>query len=152
MPFVTERWLGGMLTNFATIRKSIKKMQTIDRMLQDGTASNMTKKEILTLTRERNKLEKILGGIANLNRIPHAVFVVDIVHEHLAIKEAHKLGLRTFGMVDTNSDPGQVHFPIPANDDASKSIELIVNYATSVIKEGLEERRKSNDAEEAAAK
>jgi small subunit ribosomal protein S2 len=152
MPYVTERWLGGMLTNFATIRKSIKKMQTIDRMLQDGTASNMTKKEILTLTRERNKLEKILGGIANLNRIPHAVFVVDIVHEHLAIKEAHKLGLRTFGMVDTNSDPGQVHFPIPANDDASKSIELIVNYATSVIKEGLEERRKSNDAEEAAAK
>jgi small subunit ribosomal protein S2 len=152
MPYVTERWLGGMLTNFATIRKSIKKMQTIDRMLQDGTASNMTKKEILTLTRERNKLEKILGGIANLNRIPHAVFVVDIVHEHLAIKEAHKLGLRTFGMVDTNSDPGQVHFPIPANDDASKSIELIVNYATSVIKEGLEERRKSKDAEEAAAK
>lgn len=151
MPYVTERWLGGMLTNFATIRKSIKKMQTIDRMLQDGTASNMTKKEILTLTRERNKLEKILGGIANLNRIPHAVFVVDIVHEHLAIKEAHKLGLRTFGMVDTNSDPGQVHFPIPANDDASKSIELIVNYATSVIKEGLEERRKSKDAEEAAA-
>lgn len=151
MPYVTERWLGGMLTNFATIRKSIKKMQTIDRMLQDGTASNMTKKEILTLTRERNKLEKILGGIANLNRIPHAVFVVDIVHEHLAIKEAHKLGLRTFGMVDTNSDPGQVHFPIPANDDASKSIELIVNYATSVIKEGLEERRKSKDAEESAA-
>jgi len=97
-------------------------------------------------------LEKILGGIANLNRIPQAVFVVDIVHEHLAIKEAHKLGLRTLGMVDTNSDPNQVHFPIPANDDASKSIELIVNYATSAIKEGLEERRKSKDAEESAAK
>ena len=125
MPYVTERWLGGMLTNFSTI---------------------------LTLTRERNKLEKILGGIANLNRIPQAIFVVDIVHEHLAIKEAHKLGLRTLGMVDTNSDPNQVHFPIPANDDASKSIELIVNYATSAIKEGLEERRKSKDAEEAAAK
>ena len=152
MPYVTERWLGGMLTNFSTIRKSIKKMNTIDKMLQDGTASSMTKKEILTLTRERNKLEKILGGIANLNRIPQAVFVVDIVHEHLAIKEAHKLGLRTLGMVDTNSDPNQVHFPIPANDDASKSIELIVNYATSAIKEGLEERRKSKDAEESAAK
>jgi small subunit ribosomal protein S2 len=151
MPYVTERWLGGMLTNFSTIRKSIKKMNTIDKMLQDGTASSMTKKEILTLTRERNKLEKILGGIANLNRIPQAVFVVDIVHEHLAIKEAHKLGLRTLGMVDTNSDPNQVHFPIPANDDASKSIELIVNYATSAIKEGLEERRKSKDAEESAA-
>ncbi len=151
MPYVTERWLGGMLTNFATIRKSIKKMNTIDRMLQDGTASSMTKKEILTLTRERNKLEKILGGIANLNRTPAAVFVVDIVHEHLAIKEAHKLGLRTFGMVDTNSDPNQVHFPIPANDDASKSIELIVNYLAGAIKEGLEDRRKAKDTEEAAA-
>ena len=151
MPYVTERWLGGMLTNFATIRKSIKKMNTIDRMLQDGTASSMTKKEILTLTRERNKLEKILGGIANLNRTPSAVFVVDIVHEHLAIKEAHKLGLRTFGMVDTNSDPNQVHFPIPANDDASKSIELIVNYLAGAIKEGLEDRRKAKDTEEAAA-
>ena len=151
MPYVTERWLGGMLTNFATIRKSIKKMNTIDRMLQDGTASSLTKKEILTLTRERNKLEKILGGIANLNRTPSAVFVVDIVHEHLAIKEAHKLGLRTFGMVDTNSDPNQVHFPIPANDDASKSIELIVNYLAGAIKEGLEDRRKAKDTEEAAA-
>ena len=151
MPYVTERWLGGMLTNFSTIRKSIKKMNTIDRMLQDGTASSMTKKEILTLTRERNKLEKILGGIANLNRTPSAVFVVDIVHEHLAIKEAHKLGLRTFGMVDTNSDPNQDHFPIPANDDASKSIELIVNYLAGAIKEGLEDRRKAKDTEEAAA-
>ena len=151
MPYVTERWSGGMLTNFSTIRKSIKKMNTIDRMLQDGTASSMTKKEILTLTRERNKLEKILGGIANLNRTPSAVFVVDIVHEHLAIKEAHKLGLRTFGMVDTNSDPNQVHFPIPANDDASKSIELIVNYLAGAIKEGLEDRRKAKDTEEAAA-
>lgn len=141
MPFVTERWLGGMMTNFSTIRRSIKKMQTIDRMLADGSLESVTKKERLTLTRERDKLEKVLGGIANLTRLPSAVFVVDISHEHIAIAEAHKLGLRTLGVVDTNCDPNQVDFAIPANDDASKSISLIVNYMAEAIRQGLEERR-----------
>lgn len=143
MPFVTERWLGGMMTNFSTIRKSVKKMNSIDKMLADGTLSSVTKKERLTLTRERNKLEKVLGGIANLNRLPSAVFIVDTHHEHLAIAEAKKLGLTTFAMVDTNSDPNQVDFPIPANDDASKSITMITNYAVNMIKEGLTEREKN---------
>ena len=143
MPFVTERWLGGMMTNFSTIRRSIKKMQTIDRMLADGSLESVTKKERLTLTRERDKLEKVLGGIANLTRLPSAVFVVDISHEHIAIAEAHKLGMRTMGVVDTNSDPNQVDFAIPGNDDASKSIGLIVNYVAGAIKEGLEERKQA---------
>ena len=144
MPFVTERWLGGMLTNFATIRKSIKKMQTIDKMLSDGSGSyeSITKKERLVLSREREKLERVIGGIAQLNRIPAAIFVVDISHEHIAISEAHKLNMTTFAMVDTNSDPNMVDFAIPANDDASKSVELIVNYITGSIIEGLEERKK----------
>jgi small subunit ribosomal protein S2 len=146
MPFVTERWLGGMMTNFATIRRSIKKMQTIDRMLTDGTLESVTKKERLTLTRERNKLEKVLGGIANLNRIPAAMFIVDISHEHIAVAEAHKLGVRTIGMVDTNSDPGQVDFAIPSNDDASKSISIIVNTITKAIQEGLDERKSAKAA------
>ena len=150
MPFVTERWLGGMMTNFATIRRSIKKMQGIDRMLQDGTMDSVTKKERLTMTRERDKLEKVLGGIANLNRLPAALFIVDIHHEHIAVSEAHKLGMRTFAMVDTNSDPNLVDFPIPANDDASSSINIIVQYVTSAIQEGLEERRKSKSEKEAA--
>ncbi|NND09405.1 MAG: 30S ribosomal protein S2 [Saprospiraceae bacterium] len=145
MPFVTERWLGGMMTNFSTIRRSIKKMNNIDRMLGDGTLTSVTKKERLTLTRERDKLEKVLGGIAGLNRLPHAVFMVDIHHEHIALAEAQKLGMKTYGMVDTNSDPNLVDYPIPSNDDASKSIRIITNYLTECIKEGLEERKKSKE-------
>ena len=141
MPHVTDRWLGGLMTNFATIRKSVKKMNSIDKMLADGSLSSITKKERLTLTRERNKLEKVLGGIANINRLPQAVFVVDISHEHIAIAESKKLGLQTFAMVDTNSDPNKVDFAIPANDDASKSVKIITDYLTSQIKEGLEERK-----------
>ncbi len=143
MPFVTERWLGGMMTNFATIRRSIKKMQTIDTMLADASLTSITKKERLTLQRERDKLEKVLGGVANLNRTPAAMFVVDIVQEHLAITEANKMGIRTIAMVDTNCNPGLVDFPIPANDDASKSIQIITKIMIDAIKEGLEERRKS---------
>jgi small subunit ribosomal protein S2 len=120
-------------------------------MLNDpNVAKSMTKKERLTLDRERTKLEKVLGGIANLNRLPSAIFIVDIAHEHIAVAEAHKLGLRTFGMVDTNSDPGQVDFPIPANDDASKSIKIITDYLTNAIREGLEERKQARSEKEAA--
>ena len=144
MPFVTERWLGGMMTNFATIRKSIKKMQSIDRLLSDDANTSITKKERLMLGRERQKLEKELGGIANINRLPHALFIVDIHHEHIALAEAKRLGIKTFGIVDTNSDPNKVDFPIPANDDASKSVKLIVDYMVAAIKDGLEERRKEN--------
>jgi small subunit ribosomal protein S2 len=151
MPFVTDRWLGGMMTNFSTIRRSVKKMNSIDRMLADNTATNMTKKERLTLTRERNKLERVLGGIANLNRLPAAIFIVDIHHEHIAVAEAHKLGMRTFGIVDTNSDPNQVDYPIPANDDASKSVKIIVNSAVEAIRQGLEERQQSKAEKEAAS-
>jgi small subunit ribosomal protein S2 len=147
MPFVTDRWLGGMMTNFTTIRKSVKKMNNIDKMLGDSNLTSITKKERLTLQRERDKLEKVLGGIANLNRLPSALFIVDISHEHIAIAEAHKLGLKTFGMVDTNSDPSQVDFAIPSNDDASKSIRIITNFVTNAIREGLEERRKNKEAE-----
>lgn len=143
MPYVTERWLGGMVTNFTTIRRSVKKMKSIEKMLEDGTLSNVTKKERLMLTRERDKLNKVLGGIANLNRLPQAVFIVDIHHEHLAVAEAKKLGLKTFAMVDTNSDPTKVDFAIPANDDASKSIRVVTDYITSQIKAGLEERKDS---------
>lgn len=151
MPYVVDRWLGGMMTNFSTIRRSVKKMNNIDKMLQDGSLSSITKKERLTLTRERNKLERVLGGIANLNRLPAAIFIVDVHHEHIAVAEAHKLGLRTFGMVDTNSDPNQVDYPIPANDDASKSIAIITKYIVAAIQEGLNERKK-NKAEKEAAK
>ncbi len=139
MPYATERWLGGMLTNFATIRRSIKKMQTIDKTLNDG-AKGLVKKERLMLEREGRKLERVLGGIANMNRLPSALFLVDIVHEHIALKEAKKLGIQTIAMVDTNCDPTKVDAPIPANDDASKSVALIVNYLTEAIKEGLKER------------
>jgi len=152
MPFVTDRWLGGMMTNFSTIRRSIKKMNNIDRMFQDGTLENVTKKERLTLTRERNKLERVLGGIANLNRLPSAVFIVDIHHEHIAVAESHKLGLKTFGMVDTNSDPSQVDYAIPANDDASKSIAVITNYMADCIRQGLKDRESAKSEKEAAAK
>ena len=140
MPYVTERWLGGMMTNFATIRKSVKKMNSIDKILTDPAVS-ITKKERLTLAREKEKLEKVLGGIANLNRLPSAVFMVDIHHEHIALAEAKRLGMKTFAMVDTNSDPNKVDFPIPANDDASKSVKLITDYVIGAIREGLEERR-----------
>lgn len=140
MPYVTERWLGGMMTNFSTIRKSIKKMQNIDKMLKDNTLTSITKKERLTLGREKAKLERELGGIANLNRLPSAVFLVDISHEHIALAEAKRLNLKTFGMVDTNSDPNKVDFAIPANDDASKSVKLITDYVTAAIQEGLKER------------
>lgn len=140
MPYVTERWLGGMMTNFATIRKSVKKMNSIDKMLSDP-AISITKKERLTLTREKDKLEKVLGGIANLNRLPSAVFLVDIHHEHIALAEAKRLGMKTIAMVDTNSDPNKVDFAIPANDDASKSVKLITDYIIGSINEGLEERR-----------
>ncbi|HQW12551.1 MAG TPA: 30S ribosomal protein S2 [Saprospiraceae bacterium] len=141
MPFVTERWLGGMMTNFATIRRSVKKMNNIERMLGDATLTSVTKKEKLMMGREKEKMEKVLSGIANLNRLPSAIFIVDIGHEHIAVAEAHKLGMKTFAMVDTNSDPNQIDYPIPSNDDASKSISLIVNYMTSAIKEGLDERK-----------
>jgi small subunit ribosomal protein S2 len=142
MPYVTERWLGGMMTNFATIRKSVKKMNSIDKMLTDPLIS-ITKKERLTLQREKDKLEKVLGGIANLNRLPSAVFMVDIHHEHIALAEAKRLGMKTIAMVDTNSDPNKVDFAIPSNDDASKSVKLIIDYVISAIQEGLEERRLS---------
>jgi len=151
MPFVTERWLGGMMTNFSTIKRSVKKMNNIDKLLADESVTSITKKERLTLTRERNKLEKVLGGIANMNRLPAALFVVDINHEHIAIDEARKLGIKIFAMVDTNSDPTLVDFPIPANDDASKSIKLITGYMTELIKEGSEERRKDKEAAETVA-
>ncbi len=140
MPYVTDRWLGGMMTNFATIRRSVKKMNNIERMLTDATITNITKKERLTLSRERTKMDRVLGGVAALNRLPSAIFVVDTIHEHLALKEAEKLGVRTFALVDTNSDPNEVDFPIPANDDSSKSISLIASFLTNAIKEGLSER------------
>ncbi len=151
MPFVTERWLGGMMTNFSTIKRSVKKMQNIERMLADGTASNMTKKERLMMEREKINLQKVLGGIENLMRLPAAIFVVDILHEHIAIAEADRLGIRTFAMVDTNSDPNKVDFPIPSNDDASKSIAVITNYLTEAIREGLEERKLTKPDEKEAA-
>ena len=150
MPYATERWLGGMLTNFNTVRKSVKKMQSIDKMLNDGSAESLTKKERLTLTRDKEKMEKVLGGIAQLGRLPAALFIVDIGHEHIALAEAKRLGITTFGMVDTNSDPNKVDFPIPANDDATKSIAIITNYITSVIAEGLTERLAAKEEETAA--
>jgi small subunit ribosomal protein S2 len=140
MPYVTERWLGGMMTNFSTIRKSVKKMNNIEKMLNDP-AISITKKERLTLSREKEKLERVLGGVANLNRLPSAVFMVDIHHEHIALAEAKRLGMKTFAMVDTNSDPNKVDFAIPSNDDASKSVKLITEYVVNAIKAGLEERR-----------
>lgn len=147
MPFVTERWLGGMLTNFQTIRKSVKKMQTIDKMLQDGSLDSVTKKERLTLTRGKDKMEKVLGGISNMGRTPAALFIVDISHEHIALAEAKRLGITTFAMVDTNSDPTKVDFAVPSNDDATKSISIITEYLTAAIMEGLEERAQNKEAE-----
>lgn len=148
MPYVTERWLGGMLTNFQTIRKSVKKMQSIEKMLGDGTLESVTKKERLTLTRSKEKMEKVLGGIANMPRTPHAIFMVDISHEHIALAEAKRLGISTFAMVDTNSDPTKVDFAIPSNDDATKSIAIIVQYLTAAIMEGLQERAETKDEDQ----
>lgn len=145
MPYVTERWPGGMLTNFATIRKAVRKMSGIDKMFTDGTADNMSKKERLQITRERAKLEKNLGSIAELTRLPAALFIVDISKEHIAVAEARKLNIPTFAIVDTNSNPNEVDFPIPANDDAAKSISLVVKTMVEAIEEGLAERKYDKD-------
>jgi small subunit ribosomal protein S2 len=147
MPYVTERWLGGMLTNFNTVRKSVKKMQSIEKMLSDGSAESLTKKERLTLSRDKEKMEKVLGGIAQLGRAPAALFLVDIGHEHIALAEAKRLGITTFGMVDTNCDPNKVDFAVPANDDATKSVAIITNYIAAAIAEGLAERHAAKDDE-----
>ena len=148
MPFVTERWLGGMLTNFSTIRKSVKKMLSIEKMLQDGTMDSVTKKERLTLTRSKEKMEKVLGGISQMGRTPAALFMIDIHHEHIALAEAKRLGITTFAMVDTNSDPTKVDFAIPSNDDATKSIAIITTYLTAAIMEGLQERAQVKETED----
>jgi small subunit ribosomal protein S2 len=149
MPYVTERWPGGMLTNFPTIRKAVKKMSTIDKMATDGTFGNLSKREKLQITRQRAKLEKNLGSISDLTRLPAALFIVDITKEYIAVREANKLGIPVFAMVDTNSDPTTVDFPIPANDDASKSISLIIDLVCKAIEEGLGERKveKEKDGE-----
>lgn len=145
MPYVTERWSGGMLTNFATIRKAVRKMTQIDKMQEDGTFDTLSKRERLQITRQRAKLEKNLGSIAELSRLPAALFVVDIMKEHIAVAEATKLGIPVFAMVDTNSDPRKVDFAIPANDDASKSITKILDVITTAIAEGLSERKNEKD-------
>ena len=141
MPYVTERWPGGMLTNFPTIRKAVKKMTTIDKMEKDGTFDNLSKREKLQITRQRAKLEKNLGSIADLGRLPSALFVVDVMKEHIAVAEANRLGIPVFAIVDTNSNPENVDFVIPANDDASKSIEIILDAVCGAMAEGLEERK-----------
>ena len=151
MPFVTERWTGGMLTNFQTTRKSIRKMTSIDKMKTDGTWETLNKRERLFKTRQRDKMNKNFGSIADMTRLPAAIFIVDVMKEDIALAEAVRLNIPTIAMVDTNSDPRMVDFPIPSNDDATKSIALILDHITNAIKEGLEERRKSKDAEEAAA-
>ena len=145
MPFITERWLGGMMTNFATIRKSLKKMSTIDKMSKDDAYTNLAKKERLMISRQREKLENVLGGISDLTRLPAALFIVDIKREHIALAEAKKLGIPVFALVDTNSNPNLVDFPIPANDDAFKSISLLVKAFGAAIEEGLSERKKDKD-------
>lgn len=150
MPYVTERWLGGMLTNFATIRKSLKKLAQIEKLMKDEAFTNLAKRERLMVTREKAKLEKLLGGIADLNRLPAALFVIDVKREHIAVTEAQKLNIPVFALVDTNSDPSGVDFPIPANDDAFKSISILSKYIGKVIEESLMERKK--DKEDAAHK
>jgi len=149
MPYVTERWPGGMLTNFPTIRKAVKKMGNIDKMATDGTFNNLSKREKLQVTRQRAKLEKNLGSIVDLTRLPSALFIVDVCKERIALKEAKRLGIPVFAMVDTNSDPSDIEFPIPANDDASKSISLIVGLLCDSIEEGLNERKLEKDKEPA---
>jgi len=141
MPYVIERWPGGMLTNFPTIRKAVKKMTTIDKMTKDGTFDALSKREKLQITRQRAKLEKNLGSIADLNRLPSALFVIDVMKEHIAVAEANRLGIPVFAMVDTNSNPDNIDFVIPANDDATKSVEVILGAMCDAIKEGLEERK-----------
>ena len=150
MPYVIERWPGGMLTNFPTIRKAVKKMANIDKLMADGTYSNLSKRELLQITRQRAKLEKNLGSIADLTRLPSALFVVDVLKEQIAVREANRLGIPVFGIVDTNSDPNNIDFVIPANDDAKDSVEVILNVCCAAIAEGLEER-KAEKADEKAA-
>lgn len=150
MPYVTERWPGGMLTNFATIRKAVRKMSSIDKMMEDGTLNTMSKREKLQIARQREKLEKNLGSIADLTRLPAALFIIDIKKEHIAVKEARKLNIPTFAIVDTNSDPTLVNFPIPSNDDAAKSIGKILEVVTDAIKEGLSERKLEREKDKAA--
>jgi len=148
MPFVTERWYGGMLTNFTTIRKAIKKMDSIDRMKEDGTRETLSKRERLQLDRKRAKLEKYLGSISDMNRLPAAVFIIDVLKEKIAVAEAAKLNIMTFAMVDTNSDPSMIDYPIPSNDDASKSIEIILSSVVDAISEGLDEREQEKQNNE----
>lgn len=151
MPFVTERWLGGMLTNYATVKKSIKKMQTIDKMGTDGTFEHIQKRERLVLNREKDKLQRVLGGIEKIGRLPAALFIVDIKREHIAVAEAKKLNIPTFGIVDTNSDPTQIDFPIPGNDDAASSIEYILKHIAEGITLGLQEKKPTKEENEANA-
>ena len=150
MPYITERWAGGMLTNFPTIRKAVKKMATIDKMSTDGTFDNISKREKLQIPRQREKLEKNLGSIADMTRLPSAVFVVDVMKEHIAVAEANRLGIPVFGIVDTNSNPNNIDFVIPANDDATNSIDVILSAVCGAIREGLEERKVEKADEEAA--
>lgn len=152
MPYITERWAGGMLTNFPTIRKAVKKMTTIDKMVIDGTFDNISKREKLQITRQREKLEKNLGSIADLTRLPSAIFVVDVMKEHIAVREAQRLGIPVFAIVDTNSNPNGIDFVIPANDDATKSVEVVLKAVCEAIQEGLDERKvEKADAEAAEA-
>ncbi|WP_297979046.1 30S ribosomal protein S2 [uncultured Capnocytophaga sp.] len=150
MPYITERWPGGMLTNFVTIRKAVKKMSSIDKMKKDGTYDTLSKKEKLHITRLREKLEKNLGSIADMTRLPAALFIVDTLREHIAVKEAQKLNIPIFAMVDTNSDPREVDYVIPANDDASRSIDRILSYAVEAIKEGLQDKKAEKTEEKPA--
>ena len=150
MPYITERWAGGMLTNFPTIRKAVKKMTTIDKMATDGTFDNISKREKLQITRQREKLEKNLGSIADLTRLPSALFIVDVMKEHIAVLEAQRLGIPVFGIVDTNSNPNDIDFVIPANDDATKSVDVILTAMVAAIQEGLEERKVEKVDTEAA--
>lgn len=151
MPYVIERWPGGMLTNFPTIRKAVKKMTNIDKLMNDGTFSNLSKRELLQITRQRAKLEKNLGSIADLTRLPSALFVIDVMKEHIAVKEANRLGIPVFAVVDTNSDPNNVDYMIPANDDAKDSVEVILDAVCGAIAEGLEERKAEKADDKAAA-
>ena len=151
MPYVNERWAGGMLTNFPTIRKAVKKMTNIDKLLNDGTFSNLSKRELLQISRQRAKLEKNLGSIADLTRLPSALFVVDVMKEHIAVKEANRLGIPVFGIVDTNSDPKNIDYVIPANDDAKDSVEAILSAVCGAIAEGIEERKAEKADDKAAA-
>ena len=150
MPYVTERWAGGMLTNFPTIRRAVKKMATIDKLTSDGTYSNLSKREILQISRQRAKLDKTLGSIADLTRLPSALFVIDVMKENIAVREANRLGIPVFGIVDTNSDPTNIDFVIPANDDATKSVEVILDACCAAMQEGLEERKAEKVDMEAA--